>query len=115
WPSKERVMMEWKDRFARVCAALLAVLAATCLAQSARCAEAPDADEAAEAAFQKERYKGIVLDGELDFSEIGLLAVQQGGRKKPLHTLAVESVEQLTGRRFFLATPYWQDPATKTP
>ncbi|MCW8131003.1 MAG: cytochrome c biogenesis protein CcsA [Planctomycetota bacterium] len=53
----------------------------------------------------------IVLKGDLDFSEIACLAVQQGGRKKPLHTLAAESVEQITGRPFFLATPYWKDKA----
>ena len=51
-----------------------------------------------------------VLSGALDFSAAALLAVQEGGRKKPLHTLASESIEQITGRPFFLATPYWKDP-----
>ncbi|MCK6471905.1 MAG: cytochrome c biogenesis protein CcsA [Planctomycetes bacterium] len=53
------------------------------------------------------------LTGDLDFKEAGLIAVQDGGRKKPLHTLASENVENITGRPFFLAVPYWKDPKTK--
>ncbi|MBI3827877.1 MAG: cytochrome c biogenesis protein CcsA [Planctomycetes bacterium] len=86
---------------------MAALVLLACSAWIVPAAEAPKPDAADQA-----RYKDVKLDGELDFTELALLAVQHGGRKKPLHTLAVESIEQLTGRRFFLATPYWKDPAT---
>jgi ABC-type transport system involved in cytochrome c biogenesis permease subunit len=48
----------------------------------------------------------------LDFRDAALLCIQEGGRKKPLHTFAVESVEQIVGRPLFAGTPYWLDEAT---
>ena len=38
---------------------------------------------------------------DLDFSTLSYLAVQRDGRKKPLNTVAVETVQKLTGKRSF--------------
>jgi len=72
-----------------------------CVASTATAADTP----------AENRYATMVLDGEMDLESAALLAVQHGGRKKPLHTLAVEHLEQITGRPFFLATPYYKEPA----
>jgi len=39
---------------------------------------------------------------DLDFTALGFLAVQKDGRKKPLDTVALETVEKLTGKKTFL-------------
>ncbi len=39
---------------------------------------------------------------DLDFTALRFLAVQKDGRKKPLDTVALETVEKLTGRKTFL-------------
>ncbi|HYG75766.1 MAG TPA: hypothetical protein VEK08_12245, partial [Planctomycetota bacterium] len=71
----------------------------------------PAADQGpSEAAFPE-------LTGKLDFSDIEMLCIQEGGRKKPLHTYAIEQVEQLVGRPlspvqltgWFAARPYVKD------
>ena len=38
---------------------------------------------------------------DLDFSALKYLAVQKDGRKKPLDTVAIETVEKLTGKKTF--------------
>ncbi len=52
------------------------------------------------------------LYGKMDFSAIELLAIQDGGRKKPLHTFMTEEIEQIVGRPLFSGTPYLKDKAT---
>ncbi len=47
-----------------------------------------------------------VLADDLDFSTLKYLAVQKDGRKKPLDTVALETVQKMTGRRSFV------DPAS---
>ncbi len=39
---------------------------------------------------------------DLDFTALRFLAVQKDGRKKPLDTVALETVEKLTGKKTFL-------------
>ena len=46
----------------------------------------------------------------LDFSVFESIAIQDGGRKKPLQTYAVEFLEQITGRAVFASQPYYDDP-----
>ncbi|MCZ7648711.1 MAG: cytochrome c biogenesis protein CcsA [Planctomycetota bacterium] len=55
-----------------------------------------------------------VLVGEMDFRAIKALAIQEGGRKKPLQTFATEALEQVYGpsMRLFNPGPAFKDPAT---
>ncbi|GMV79453.1 MAG: hypothetical protein AMXMBFR7_06370 [Planctomycetota bacterium] len=73
---------------------------------------APAANEEPE-----EKLPPAVLEGELDFRAIESLAIQEGGRKKPLHTYAVESLEQICGRSIALinSAPTFKDPSTGAP
>jgi len=54
---------------------------------------------------EKAALPEAVLTGALDFSVIELIAVQDDGRKKPLHTYAHENIEQILGRSMFAASP----------
>jgi len=57
------------------------------------------------------------MAGKLDFRDLEMLCIQEGGRKKPLHTYASEQMEQLIGRPlspvqlsgWFAARPYVKD------
>lgn len=42
------------------------------------------------------------LADDLDFTALRFLAVQKDGRKKPLDTVALETVKKLTGRNVFV-------------
>ncbi|MBM3892756.1 MAG: hypothetical protein FJ388_26865, partial [Verrucomicrobia bacterium] len=42
-----------------------------------------------------------VAQGALDFTAFGQLAIQEGGRKKPLDTFARETVQRITGKADF--------------
>ncbi len=50
----------------------------------------------------------------LDFRELEMVAVQEGGRKKPLQTYASEQIEMLVGRPLFSSTPYVIDKLDST-
>jgi len=54
---------------------------------------------------EEEEFKKPVLTGELDFTAVEMIAIQEGGRKKPLHTYAQEHIEQLVGRSVFASQP----------
>ena len=78
---------QWAARitFARLKVRVLIFLgAATALLQSILCAASPD--------------PAIADSSALDFRQWGLLAVQEGGRRKPVDTFAKETLIRLTGR-----------------
>ncbi len=60
----------------------------------------------------EEELPSVKLTGELDFSVLEMLAIQEGGRKKPLQTYANERVEQLVGLPLFSSAPYLKDKET---
>jgi ABC-type transport system involved in cytochrome c biogenesis permease subunit len=68
-----------------------------------------DTDEADDAPAEPGDAK---LDGDLDFSYIEMMAVQDGGRKKPLQTYVNEMIEQVVGRPLFGSRPHLKDPAS---
>ena len=59
-----------------------------------------------------DKEPAAVLKGDLDFSVLELLAIQENSRKKPLQTYAYEQIEQLCGRAVFAGTPYLKEKAT---
>ncbi|HEY3319807.1 MAG TPA: cytochrome c biogenesis protein CcsA [Planctomycetota bacterium] len=79
----------------------------------ARAAEDPAADPHAHGApMPKDDLKETPfpdLSVKLDFHDLEMLAIQEGGRKKPLQTYACEQVEQLVGRPLFASKPYVAD------
>ncbi|HYF52459.1 MAG TPA: cytochrome c biogenesis protein CcsA [Planctomycetota bacterium] len=68
------------------------------LSSAAFCADEP------KAASEPQEPK-IVHTGPMDFSIIELIAVQDDGRKKPLHTYAHENLEQIIGRSWIASQP----------
>jgi ABC-type transport system involved in cytochrome c biogenesis permease subunit len=55
------------------------------------------------------------LKGTLNYDTIQMLAIQEGGRKKPLSTYIFEQMEQLVGRPIFSSEPYVKDKLSKEP
>jgi cytochrome c-type biogenesis protein CcsB len=98
------------------CAALSAgPLRAAAADNDADTAAAPNDAAAPQSGGSGDELPKPKLIGDLDFSKVEMLAIQEGGRKKPLQTYAMEHIQQIVGKPLFPfggVTPYLKDKET---
>ncbi len=76
---------------------------------------APAAPAAADQGSDESDLPPAILKGPMDFSAIEMLAIQEGGRKKPLQTYAIEHIQQIVGKPLYPfagITPHIKDKET---
>jgi len=90
---------------------LLAVLLVTACGVSVHALEAgPDVPDSSDVISEHAAPAAVNSGAKLDFGALEHIAIQEGGRKKPLHTFALESMTQITGATIFRAEPKWDSP-----